>query len=95
MGNGIIFNAAMAEKRLEKDDVKYSAAYSTGRELMLEPLYGCAEEALLRRVASPKCTCAAGIRFPDERSEEPCVARSQEGARVAEGDALAGVRANH
>ena len=34
--------------------VKYSAAYSTGRELMLEPLYGCAEEALLRRGASSK-----------------------------------------
>ena len=33
--------------------VKYSAAYSKGRELMLEPLYGCAEEALLRRGASP------------------------------------------
>ena len=33
--------------------MKYSAAYSKGRELMLEPLYGCAEEALLRRVASP------------------------------------------
>ena len=33
--------------------LKYSAAYSKGRELMLEPLYGCAEEALLRRVASP------------------------------------------
>ena len=37
----------------ESAQVKYSAAYSKGRELMLEPLYGCAEEALLRRVASP------------------------------------------
>ena len=34
--------------------VKYSAAYSTGRKLMLEPRYGCAEEALLRRGASSK-----------------------------------------
>ena len=34
--------------------VKYSAAYSTGRELMLEPRYGCAGEASLRRAASPK-----------------------------------------
>ena len=36
--------------------VKYSAAYSKGRELMLEPLYPCAEEALLRRGASPKAS---------------------------------------
>ena len=35
-------------------EVKYSAAYSTGRELMLEPRYGCAEEASLRRAATPK-----------------------------------------
>ena len=33
--------------------VRYSAAYPTGRKHMLEPRYGCAEEALLRRVASP------------------------------------------
>ena len=33
--------------------VRYSVAYPTGRERMLEPRYGCAEEALLRRVASP------------------------------------------
>ncbi len=28
-----------------------------------------------------RCTCREAIRFPDERSEEPCEARSQEGAR--------------
>lgn len=32
--------------------VKYSAAYSMGRELLLEPQNGCAEEALLRREAA-------------------------------------------
>ena len=37
----------------ENAEVKYSAAYSTGRERMLEPRHGCAEEALLRREASP------------------------------------------
>ena len=33
--------------------MRYSAAYPTGRKRMLEPRYGCAEEALLRRGASP------------------------------------------
>ena len=33
--------------------MRYSAAYPTGRKHMLEPQRGCAEEALLRRVASP------------------------------------------
>lgn len=37
---------------LVANQVKYSPAYSTGRELMLEPRYGCAEEALLRREAA-------------------------------------------
>ena len=41
------------ENSAQSQKVKYSAAYSKGREPMLEPLYGCAEEALLRRVASP------------------------------------------
>ena len=40
----------------EMPQVRYSTAYPTGRELMLEPRYGCAEEALLRRVASPKAS---------------------------------------
>ena len=31
---------------------KYSAAYFMGRELLLEPQNGCAEEALLRREAA-------------------------------------------
>ena len=30
---------------------------------------------------SARCTCGEAVRFPDERSEEPCEARSQEGAR--------------
>lgn len=30
--NGIIFGTAMAEKRLEKSKVRYSAAYPTGAE---------------------------------------------------------------
>ena len=33
MGNGIIFGAAMAEKKIEDGKVRYSAAYPTGREL--------------------------------------------------------------
>ena len=45
--------------------VKYSAAYSTGRELMLEPRCGCAGEALLRREASPT---ASPMVWPDNRS---------------------------
>ena len=32
MGNGIIFGAAMAEKKIENGKVRYSAAYSMGRE---------------------------------------------------------------
>ena len=32
MGNGIIFGAAMAEKKIENGKVRYSAAYPTGRE---------------------------------------------------------------
>ena len=31
-----------------------------------------------------RCTCREAIRFPDERSEELCVAKSQEGARSQE-----------
>ena len=38
MGNGIIFGAAMAEKRLETGEVRYSAAYPTGRERILNVL---------------------------------------------------------
>ena len=30
---------------------------------------------------SARCTCGEAVRFPDERSEEPCEARLQEGAR--------------
>ena len=30
--NGIIFGTAMAEKRLENDKMRYSAAYPTGAE---------------------------------------------------------------
>jgi len=30
--NGIIFGAAMAEKKLENDEVRYSVAYPTGAE---------------------------------------------------------------
>lgn len=29
--NGIIFGTAMAEKKLENDELRYSAAYPTGR----------------------------------------------------------------
>ena len=32
MRNGIIFDTAMAEKKLENDELRYSAAYPTGRE---------------------------------------------------------------
>ena len=32
MKNGIIFDAVMAEKKIENGDVRYSAAYPTGRE---------------------------------------------------------------
>ena len=32
MKNGIISGAAMAEKKIENGMVRYSAAYSTGRE---------------------------------------------------------------
>ena len=28
-----------------------------------------------------RCTCGEAVRFPDERSEEPCEARAQAGAR--------------
>jgi len=31
--------------------------------------------------ADAKCTCGEAVRFPDERSEELCEAKSQEGAR--------------
>ena len=30
---------------------------------------------------SARCTCGEAVRFPDERSEEPCKARAQAGAR--------------
>ena len=35
-----------------------------------------------------KCTCGEAVRFPDERSEEPCEARSQEGARARQNHAV-------
>ena len=42
--NGIICGTAMAEKRLENGKVRYSAAYPTGRELMLEHRYDAPEK---------------------------------------------------
>ena len=48
-------------------EVKYSAAYSTGRELMPEPRYGCAEEVSLRRAASPKVSPKGLQRAARER----------------------------
>ena len=36
MGDGIIFGTAMAEKRLETGEVRYSAAYPTGRERIVK-----------------------------------------------------------
>ena len=38
MGNGIIFDAAMAEKKIENGKVRYSAAYSKRRELIEKAL---------------------------------------------------------
>ena len=49
-----MFNRKMMGKSSNNVLVKYSAAYSTGRELMPEPRYGCAGEASLRRAASLK-----------------------------------------
>ena len=39
MRNGIIFGAAMAEKKIENGKVRYSAAYPTGREFGDEPYH--------------------------------------------------------
>ena len=40
-----------------------------------------------------KCTCGVAVRFPDERREAPCEARSQEGARARQNH-VGGVPAN-
>ena len=40
------------ENTIQEPRVRYLSAYPTGRELMREPRYGCAEEALLRREAA-------------------------------------------
>ena len=50
MRNGIIRTSAMREKKEEMALARYSAAYPTGAERMLEPLYGCAEEAFVLAV---------------------------------------------
>ena len=47
--------------------VRYSAAYPTGRERMLEPRYGCAGEASLRRAATPKVSPKGLQRAARER----------------------------
>ena len=39
--NGIIFGTAMAEKRLENGNVRYSAAYPTGRERCVQGVRVC------------------------------------------------------
>ena len=57
--------------RNETAAVRYSAAYPTGRERMLEPRYGCAEEALLRRVASPTASPKGPQGAARERMLEP------------------------
>ncbi len=47
------------------------------------------------RLVSPevRCTCGEAVRFPDERCEELSRSESRKRVRrVAEGDALAGVR---
>ena len=49
---------------------RYSAAYPTGREHMLEPRYGCAEEALLRRAASPTASPKGPQGAARERGEK-------------------------
>ena len=54
--------------------VRYSAAYPTGRELMLEPRYGCAGEAMLRREAArsaPGGTARGRARAYRERTSLP------------------------
>ena len=51
--------------------MRYSAAYPTGRERMLEPRNGCAVEALLRRVASPKASPKGPQGAARERMLEP------------------------
>ena len=35
----------------------------------------------MREAAERECACRGAIRLPDEQSEEPCEARSQEAAR--------------
>ena len=50
----------------------------------LQVAFGCTGNAPAAKRSgclSARCTCREAIRFPDERSEEPCEARSQEGAR--------------
>ncbi len=49
---------------------RYSAAYPTGRERMLEPRYGCAGEALLRRAASSKTSPEGPQGAARERGEK-------------------------
>ena len=56
MGNGIIFGAAMAEKKIENGKVRYSAAYPTGREFCDGPYHKGLS------LASPKVLCT---RFAD------------------------------
>ena len=53
------------------------------RKMMLQK--GPVPTEFLRRAASPRCTCREAIRFPDERREELCEAKSQEGAASPKG----------
>ena len=54
---------------------------------------GCARREAIGLPEGARCTCGEAVRFPDEQSEEPCVARSQEGARLSR-EAAAKGRAN-
>ena len=52
-------------------------------EASVEAVTRCARREAIGLPEGARCTCGEAVRFPDEQSEEPCVARSQEGARLS------------
>ena len=58
--------------------------YRRDGRVHLQVTFGCTGNAPAAKRSgclSARCTCGEAVRFPDERSEELCEAKSQEGAR--------------
>ena len=73
-----------------------AARHSLALGLVASPWVATTLKGRLRRdcLAKWECARATGVGLPDERSEEPCEARSQEAAKVPRGVEIPAGRSN-